>query len=227
MSNADDTLTFDDKTEFDNFTGNFTDIVDAGGTDTISFGSTAISGDLDFTKLAEFENLNLSSVADDVTLSGDEPSNVNALGGDDNFTIDFGNVANFNSTNGIDGGTGTNKVTLTGSASVTTDGDDFLDGINYFEGISELDLTALNGGAGFSDDNAVEFEFTNSMLEDWIGTADGDLKLTLTNEQAEDIMFTDNNGVEHNTTSLGSANINDGTYDLDSNTTLTINITDN
>ena len=79
LSGGNDTITFDDTAEFNAFRDNFTDIIDAGGNDTLSFGSTAVTGDLDFSKLGEFENLNLSSANDNLTISGDEPTNINGL----------------------------------------------------------------------------------------------------------------------------------------------------
>ena len=39
LSSGNDTITFDDTAEFNAFRNNFTDIVDAGGSDTLSFGN--------------------------------------------------------------------------------------------------------------------------------------------------------------------------------------------
>ena len=90
--------TFDDTAEFNAFRDEFANIVDAGGSDTLSFGSAAVSGDLDFSKLGEFETLNLSGGNDTITFDDtaefnafrDEFANIVDAGGSD--TLSFGSA---------------------------------------------------------------------------------------------------------------------------------------
>lgn len=180
MYSGDDTIIFADKTEFDNFR-NELNVVDSGGNDTLAFGSTAVNGDLDFTNLDEFENLNLSSTADTLTLSGDEPDNINGLAGNDEFTLDFSNVSN------IDGGDDTDTVKLTGNTAMISSDTQF-NPAGTFANIEHLDITGLTLN---TSDNATEFEFTDAMIASWTGNATGNLTLRLTEAQTDFIKFTD------------------------------------
>jgi len=220
LSSGDDTITFDTVTEFNNFRNEFTtDIVDAGGTDSLSFGSSAISGDLDFSKLAEFENLNLSSVADSLIVSGDEPDIINGLGGDDTFTINFSNLANFD----FDGGSGTDTVSVNGTGTgATADGADFGTVTSAtFTNIETLDLTGLDF-SGFGDDQ--EYLFTDALLDSWNG-AGSTFTLKINAEDAENIKFTEQSGTIRDGNGAGDSGntITTGDYDL-GNTTLHIDI---
>jgi Ca2+-binding RTX toxin-like protein len=220
LSSGDDTITFDDVTEFNNFRNEFTtDIVDAGGNDSLSFGSSAVSGDLDFSKLGEFENLNLSSVADSLTLSGDEPDNINGLGGNDTFTINFSNLVNFD----FDGGSGTDTVSVNGTGTgATTDGADFGTVTSAtFTNIETLDLTGLDF-SGFGDDQ--EYLFTDALLDNWNG-AGTDFTIRINAEDAENIKFTEQGGTVRDGNGTGDSGntITTGDYDL-GNTTLHIEI---
>ena len=219
LGSSDNTITFDDTTEFNAFRNEFTDIVDAGGNDTLSFGSIAVTGDLDFSKLSEFENLNLSSTNDNLTLSGDEPSNINGLGGNDQFTLDFSSVKTLN------GGLDTDTVKFTGATSTISTDSQFTPNSSFIN-IEELDISSLSLNTANA---STEFEFTDALLQSWTGNATGNLKLSLTSSQAELIKFTDTtSGTERNSYSSGNtgSDISDNTtYDL-GNTTLTINLTD-
>ena len=218
MSASDDTIAFDDTTEFNAFRNEFTNIVDAGGNDTLSFGTSAVTGDLDFSKLGEFENLNLSSVSDNLTISGDEPDNINGLGGDDQFTLNFSNVSNFN----INGGSGEDKVNITGtSSSISTDTNIF--GAGAFDNIEALDLTATNlvVGADTSDGGTnAEYTLTGSLINSW--TSSNSLKLTLNSDVASKFEFTNNSGTKYGGDDSDRTAIANGTYTLDNGATLII-----
>ncbi|MFV0561541.1 beta strand repeat-containing protein [Malaciobacter mytili] len=225
FSNGNDVILFDDITDFTNFNNKFTTINDLGGNDTINFGSISITGDLDFSKLDDFETLNLSSSDDDISISGDEPTNINGEGGNDTFALDFNNIGSFN----LDGGANSDKVKVSGNGiSITNDLDNLFGGAENFTNIEHLDITSLNGGAAFSSDVEKEFEITASMVEEWLGSTNGNLKLSLTKAQAENLSFTTSDSQEHNTSVSGSANSidNGGVYNLDADTTLTIDLID-
>ena len=224
MGSGDDTVTFNDATDFSSFTSEFTNITDAGGNDSLDFDSGAVSGSLDFSKLTEFETLNLTGNADNVTLSGATDLDVNGGAGNDTFALDFSNIANFD----IDGEAGTaNKVDVNSASglNVASDGDEIFGNTEDLSNIQHLDISGLNGGAGFSSDDSKEFAFTTEMLEDWLGASSGELKLTLTSAQAEDISFTDSTSQVHDTTAAGTSQIVTGTsYNLDTDTSLLIEI---
>lgn len=213
MHSGDDTVTFDDVSEFNNFR-NELDVVDSGGTDTLKFGTTSVddgSGgtiDLDFTNLDEFENLELSSSDDNITLSGDEPDNVYGLNGNDNFTLDYSNVSSFNN---IDGGAGIDEVELQGvfAANNTlfgTTGD--------YDHIETLDISSMSLTGTDSD----EVQFTGDLINEWTnnGSNNGSLKLQLSADQMENIGYTDSGSTYHNSVSDGM------TYTLESGAQLTI-----
>ncbi|HUH42731.1 MAG TPA: hypothetical protein VLZ29_06425 [Sulfurimonas sp.] len=155
---GDDTVTFADKTSFDNWVAKFTSI-DGGssGGDTISFGATAINGDLDFSKLNDFENLNLSSAADNITLSGDEAANVNTLGGNDIVTLDFSNINNFT----VDGGAGVDTLSISGSGTETLSGNFSNFEVLNLSGFSNVTInsTAIDS---WSSTDSLEFSINNS-----------------------------------------------------------------
>ncbi|MDD3476500.1 MAG: hypothetical protein PHI38_06500, partial [Sulfurimonas sp.] len=155
---GDDTVTFADKTSFDNWVAKFTSI-DGGssGGDTISFGATAINGDLDFSKLNDFENLNLSSAADNITLSGDEAANVNTLGGNDIVTLDFSNINNFT----VDGGAGVDTLSISGSGTETLSGNFSNFEVLNLSGFSNVSIseTTINS---WSSTGSLEFSINNS-----------------------------------------------------------------
>ncbi|MEA3289359.1 MAG: hypothetical protein U9Q04_04170, partial [Campylobacterota bacterium] len=216
MHSGDDTVTFDDVTEFNNFRDEL-NVVDSGGTDTLQFGSTSVSGDLDFANLDEFENLELSSTADDITLSGDEPDNINASGGDDTLTLDFSNVSSFTT---LDGAGGADEVELTGTFAANNA--DFGSTGDY-DNIETLDISAMTGTNNAED----EVIFTDALLDDWNGTGT-DFTLQLDSSQAENIKFETQDGTiyDGSGTDDHNNNIADGVeYDL-GNTTLTIDFTD-
>ncbi|MFA9372920.1 MAG: beta strand repeat-containing protein [Poseidonibacter sp.] len=227
MHSGDDTVTFDTVSEFNNFINEFNDINDIGGNDSLSFGSTAISGDLDFSKLSDFENLNLSSTNDTITLSGDEATNVNGLDGDDDFTLDFTNIDSFN----IDGGSNVttgDTVNLNGNTGTTLTSDTNFGHSTSFDNIEVLDISSLTLN---TQDDTTEFEFTDALIESWT-SGSNNLTLKLTSTQAEKIKFTDVGG--DNVIGGGDDTIYDGdsntvsdntTYDL-GNTTLTIDLID-
>ncbi|WP_258239503.1 hypothetical protein, partial [Arcobacter sp. LA11] len=222
LSNGNDTINFDDTIDFNNFIGEFGTISDAGGTDSLSFGSSAVSGDLDFSKLGNFENLNLSSVADTITLSGDESTNINGLGGDDNFTLDFTNIDDFT----IDGGSGTSDtVDLNGTSNSIAADEEFGHALS-FTNIENLDISGLNL---VTADGDTEFEFTDALIKSWTGETNGNLTLSLTSTQVDLIKFTDTiSGTERNEydTVTTTTSIEDNTtYDL-GDSTLTIDLID-
>ncbi len=217
LGSSDNTITFTDTTEFNAFRNEFTDIVDAGGNDTLSFGSSDVTGDLDFSKLTEFENLNLSSTNDNITLSGDEPSNINGLAGDDTFSLDFSNVRT------LDGGSDTDTVKFNGNTSAISTDTDFTTN-STITNVERLDITSLNLS---TSDNDTEFNFTEGFLDSITGSDIGNLTLSLTSSQVEKIKFTDNSTGEHYSynTSMPSDIADNTTYSIGNNT-LTIDITD-
>jgi hypothetical protein len=217
LGSSDNTITFTDTTEFNAFRNEFTDIVDAGGNDTLSFGSSAVTGDLDFSKLAEFENLNLSSTNDNITLSGDEPENVNGLGGNDQFTLDFSSVKTLN------GGSDIDTVKFTGATSTIATDTDFATN-STITNVEKFDISSLNLN---TSDNNTEFNFTEGFLESITGSTTGNLTLSLTSSQVEKIKFTDNSTGEHDSynTSSSSDIADNTTYSIGSNS-LTIDIID-
>ena len=225
MSSGNDTVSFGSESDFTAFSSEFTTSINAnGGNDTLSFGSTLINADLDFSHISGFENINLSGGADSLIISGDEAKNINGLGGDDTFSLDFSNIGNFN----IDGGANNDKIEFNANTgiSISSDGDSLFSSENFTH-IEELDISNLNGGAGFSSDDNKEFNFTSEMLDKWIGSNQGSLKLTLTAAQAEDISFTDSitNSQRNTTVGTGDDSIVTGTtYSLDNDTTLIIDI---
>jgi hypothetical protein len=219
LGSSDNTITFDDSTEFNAFRNEFTDIVDAGGNDTLSFASSAVTGNLDFSKLTEFENLNLSSVDDNITLSGDEPENVNGLAGNDTFSLDFSNVSNFT----IDGGANDDTVNITGtSSSISSDTNIFAAGA--FDNIETLDLTAVNltVGSDTSDGGtSAEYQLTGSLINSW--TSSNSLKLTLDADSASKLEFTNSTGTKYGGDDSNTTSITNGTYTLDSGAELIVN----
>jgi transposase-like protein len=221
LSGGNDTITFDDTAEFNAFRNEFTNIVDAGGNDTLSFGTTAVTGDLDFSNLSEFENLNLSSANDNLTISGDEPTNINGLDGNDTFSLDFSNVNNF-TINGGNNSAGDDKVNITGtSSSISIDTNIF--GAGAFDNIEALDLTATNliVGANTSDGGAnAEYTLTGSLINSW--TSSGSLKLTLDADAASKFEFTNSIGTKFGGDDSGTTAITNGSYTLDSGATLIV-----
>ena len=210
MSSGDDSLIFADKTEFDSVIGEF-DIVDSGGNDTVTF-ENSVSGDLDFGKLSEFETLKLSNGANDITLSGDEPSTVSSGSGDDTFTLDFSNVTN------IDAGSGNDTAKLTGSA--TANDSDF-SGAQNVKNIDTLDLSSLTiDGA---DDK--EFIITKEMIQKW---DDGDKKITLkiTADQAENFQVTADDSADNSddSSTVHSSLINNSTYTFSDGSELLVEV---
>jgi len=207
MYSGDDTVTFDDVSEFDNFR-NELDVVDSGGTDTLKFGSTSVTGDLNFNNLDEFENLELSSTNDDVTLSGDEPDNIYGLGGDDSFTLDYSNVSSFTT---IDGGADVDEVIVQGTfAANNTD----FGTVNDYDNIETLDISGMSLTGTDSD----EIQFTGDLINEWTngGAVSGALTLQLTADQMENIGYTDSG-------STYQSSVSDGvTYNLENGATLTI-----
>ena len=221
LSSGNDTVTFDNVAEFNSFINEFNDIVDAGGNDSLSFGATAVSGDLDFSKLSEFENLNLSSANDNITLSGDEPNNINGLAGNDNFTLDFSNIGTLI----IDGGTnsgGDDKVTATGSTT-TISSDSAIFGSGAFTNIEALDITNLvmNTTADGVDGNA-EFTINDSLISSWTNGGNS-LKLTLDADSASKLEFTDSSNTKYGGDDADTTAISNGTYTLDNGVDLIIN----
>jgi hypothetical protein len=230
FANNDDSVSFSDKSSFDSWADKFKNI-DFGSSsqDSISF-DDAVNADLDFSKISNLENLNLSNENDNITLSKDEPENINGNGGNDTFALDFSNIGNFN----LDGGANSDEVNVTGSASnLTQDGSDFgtVTDAN-FTNIESLNLSNLDF-SGFGDE--FEFEFTDSLLTDWLsGSGTTNFTLKLNSSDAEHIKFTgentnlnDGNKVYDGQGTGDSGNIiSDGsTYDL-GDTTLTIDFID-
>ena len=214
MYSGDDTVTFDDVSEFDNFR-NELNVVDSGGTDTLQFGTTSVTGNLDFTNLDEFENLELSSVADNITLSGDEPDNIYGLGGDDTFTLDYSNVSSFTT---LDGGVGSDEISLTGTFAANNAN---FGSVDDYDNIETLDISnmSLTG----TDDN--EVIFTDALFDSWNG-AGTNFTLKLDSSQAENISITAG-GTTYDGAATGDSGstISETTYNL-GNTTLTIDFTD-
>jgi hypothetical protein len=180
------------------------------GTDDISFSST-VSGDLDFSKLSSIERLNLSGNADTLTISGDEPTTINGLAGNDQFTLDFSTVRT------LDGGNDTDTVKFTGATSNISADTDFTFGASLTN-IEKLDITGLSLN---TSSTTTEFNFTDTMIKQWSGSATGTVALSLTSAQTDKIMFTDSGNTVHDT------QLSAGTYDytlkddsLDGSTTL-------
>ena len=211
LASGDDTITFDNKTEFDNFKNKFSDIIDAGGNDTIKFASSSVSGDLDFGKLTEFENLELSSTNDSITLSGDEPSNVKGLGGDDSFTLDFSKVSSFTT----DGGSGSDTVSITGDTGSDITSDTAIGFYSNLNNIETIDFTNLtfNVGSDTSDGGTkADYVFNG----EWIHTisSNDEITLILDSDDAGKLEFRDNNNVKYGGDDSDANTITNGTYTL-------------
>jgi Ca2+-binding RTX toxin-like protein len=157
FSDSSDGMTFTDSSDFTDWKAKFTS-VDFGDSndDTINFDSTSISGDLDFSNVADIENLNLSSGSDNITLSGDEATNINGLGNDDTFTLNFSNISNFT----IDSGSGSDTLSLT-----VSDGNTLSGSFTNFEvlnltgsGTVEIDDTTIDSWSSNSDSLTLQYE---------------------------------------------------------------------
>jgi len=207
FANGTNEVQLDDLTEF----GKFDDITvtDSDGTDdTISFGTTSVTGNLDFGNINGFENLELSSVNDDITLSGDEPENVYGLGGDDTFTLDYSHVSTFTT---LDGGAGTDEIELQGTFAANNALFGTTDDYDHIETLDISNMT-LNGA------DTDEIQFTGDLINEWTnnGSNNGSLTLQLKADQMENIGYTDSGSTYHNSVSDGS------TYTLNNGAELTI-----
>ncbi len=234
LSTSNDTVTFTDKGSFDTWIGKFSSIDGNSGTsDTLSFGS-AVTADLDFTKLHNFETLTFSDNADIVTFGSDEytagirtlnlgntaanTANLNANttsqvavnGGysSDTFNLDFSRLSENDYS--INGGAGSDTVVFTlgsttgTSISLDTNFNSFGTSLTNIESMDLRNLS-LN-----TDSTGIEFNFTDTMIKQWTGNATGTLSLSLTSAQTDLIKFTDNSG--DSLTEVHDTQLSAGTY---------------
>ncbi|MGJ0359846.1 hypothetical protein NG785_09320 [Aliarcobacter cryaerophilus] len=245
LSTGADVVTFTDKSSFDTFKSKFSSAVDTkGGDDEFKF-SSAITEDLDFTKIANLEKLSFSENNDIVTFGSDEfnagiktldlgngqnkaylnadtTSSVQVNGGanSDEFVLDFTRIEQGDYK--VDGGDGEDKIYVTGtSSSISTDTNIF--GAGAFDNIEALDLTAtdLVVGADTSDGGTnAEYTLTGALINSW--TSSNSLKLTLDADAASKFEFTNNYGTKYGGDDSGTTAITNGSYTLDNGVTLIV-----
>ena len=206
-----DTFQFTDETSFSSTMSKFSAINMGSGTDTVAFSST-VNADLDFSKLSSLEKLSLSSGADTLNISGDEPTSIYGNDGDDQFTLNFSTVRT------LDGGNNTDTVKFTGATSTISADTDFTFGASLTN-MEKLDISGLSLN---TSNNNTEFNFTEAMLDAWTGSTTGNLTLSFTSSQVEKIKFTDSSSTVHDS----AATIVDNTTYTIGNNHLTIDITD-
>jgi hypothetical protein len=191
-----------------------------GGDDELQVSGGGTTSESDLSNVTNVEKLTFDGSDNTLELgSNDKFSSIDLGDGKDNVVLDFSNTSTINT------GSGSDTAKLTGTATVANDGDDFSGAYNI-NGIEVLDLRELNSGGGFSDDNSKEFEITKAFIERLTGSSTGDLTIELKAEQAEDIMFTDKDSNEYNTTDTAQTyHISDNSvYHLDADTDITIDI---
>ena len=246
FSSGADTVTFSDYGSFDTWIGKFGSIDGKGDTDTLSF-SDAVTEDLDFSKLNNFETLTFSANNDTVTFGSDEfnaelrtlnlgdgtnTANLNANttsavqvnGGanDDTFELDFSRLSegDYN----INGGNGTDGVKVSGTYDISSDMD--FASSSRFTNIESLDIS----GMSLTSANDAEYTLTDSLITSWLGSS-SNLTLKLRSNQAEFIKFTGNKvGDDPDVGNVSwdndtSNTISQGDYNLGTKT-LTIDFTD-
>ncbi|MGJ0412653.1 hypothetical protein NG764_09345 [Aliarcobacter cryaerophilus] len=246
FSSGADTVTFTDKGSFDTWIGKFGSIDGKGNTDTLSF-SDAVTEDLDFTKLNNFETLSFGVQDDTVTFGSDEfdaeirtlnlgdgtniaklnadtTSAVQVNGGanDDTFELDFSRLSegDYN----INGGSGTDGVNVSGNYDISSDMD--FASSSRFTNIESLDIS----GMSLTSANDTEYTLTDSLITSWLGSS-SNLTLKLHSNQAEFIKFTGNKvGDDPDVGNVSwdndtSNTISQGDYNLGTKT-LTIDFTD-
>ncbi|KIM07649.1 MAG: hypothetical protein KU29_06540 [Sulfurovum sp. FS06-10] len=144
-----DGMSFTNASDFDTWKAKFTSIdFGTSNDDSISF-TSSISGNLDFSNISDLETLNLSASGDNLTISGDEPTHINGLGGNDSFVLDFTNIANFT----VDAGADTDTLSITVSNGNTLAGN-----------FSNFEVLNLSGTGTISIDDAV--------INSWSSNAD-------------------------------------------------------
>jgi hypothetical protein len=246
FSSGADTVTFTDKGSFDTWIEKFGSIDGKGNTDTLSF-SDAVTEDLDFSKLNNFETLTFSANNDTVTFGSDEfdaeirtlnlgdgtnianlnadtTSAVQVNGGanDDTFNLDFSRLSegDYN----INGGSGTDGVKVSGTYDISSDMD--FASSSRFTNIESLDISGMT----LTSANDAEYTLTDSLITSWLGSS-SNLTLKLHSNQAEFIKFTGNKvGDDPDVGNVSWDNdtintISQGDYNLGTKT-LTIDFTD-
>ncbi|MGE4457434.1 MAG: hypothetical protein AB7E13_10880, partial [Arcobacteraceae bacterium] len=209
-----DTINFTDKSSFDSWVSKFSAVSGGSGTDTLSFGS-AVTSDLDFSKLSSFETLSFDSGNDTITFGSDEFSagirtlnlgdgtnvanlnedtssqvQVNGGSGNDEFVLDFSRINDGDYQ--LDGLGGNDTVKVTGSWSLS--GDMNFASTTAFDNIETLDLTGLS----ISGDTENDFIFSGDMISNW---TDGGNSMTLkiTSGQENYFDYTDVSSTSGNT----------------------------
>ncbi|MDD2508981.1 MAG: hypothetical protein PHS78_08085, partial [Aliarcobacter skirrowii] len=245
LSTEADVVTFTDKSSFDTFKSKFSSAIDTkGGDDEFKF-SSAITEDLDFSKINNLEKLSFSENDDIVTFGSDEfnagiktldlgngqnkayleadtTSSVQVNGGanSDEFVLDFTRIEQGDYK--VDGGDGEDEIYVTGtSSSISTDTNIF--GAGAFDNIEALDLTAtdLVVGADTSDGGTnAEYTLTGALINSW--TSSNSLKLTLDADAASKFEFTNNYGTKYGGDDSGTTAITNGSYTLDNGATLIV-----
>ena len=235
LGTGDDTINFNTSSHFDSSNSHDT-ISDTGGNDSINF-TNSVTNDLDFSNVSGLENLNFSDSDDTATFGSDEfvagirtldlgdgtnsvdlnndnsaSVQVNGGSGNDTFELDFSRVTEGDYLlNGGSGGTDTVKI----SNSHTLGGDTSFAASTAFDNIDRIDLSAMTTLDGADTD---EFTFTGALVNSWNNNdADnGTISLKLTAAQLENIGYTDDSSVYHDSVSAGTS------YSLESGATLTI-----
>jgi hypothetical protein len=238
LYSGDDMLTFTNKSSFDTWATKFSTINAGTGTDTVSF-SSAVTADLDFSKLNSIETLNFSGANDTITFGTDEFNagirtlnlgdgtnvanlnantssqvQVNGGSGIDEFVVDFSRISEADYQ--IDGGAGTDTVSLSNYNGATMS-NAFN---NAFSNIEELNLT---GSGTFS----IDAEAINAWL-----SGSGSTEFTIKGSSNDTLnILTNNTDYKWYDTSDSSwkdtdmTNVGTGSYQIDTNNDGTMNFT--
>lgn len=234
LYSGDDTITFGTKANFDTWATKFSSVNAGNGTDTVSF-SSAVTQDLDFSKLNSVETLSFSGLNDTVTFGNDEFSagirtlnlgngtnianlnanttaNVDINGGSnsDEFVLDFSRINEDDYS--LNGALGSDTVKVTGNYTLSSD-------MNFannssFDNIERIDFSSMV----LSGDDSNELRITGDLVNSWNndGTDGGTIALKLTADQLQNIGYTDDVGTYHDFVAAGSS------YTLQNGATLTI-----
>jgi len=184
------------------------------GTDSLSF-SSAVTSDLDFSKLSSFETLTFGSNSDTITFGTDEFNagirtlnlgdgtnmanlnanttsqvQVNGGSGNDEFVLDFSRINDGDYQ--LDGVSGSDIVKVTGSWSLS--GDMNFAASTAFDNIETLDLTGLS----ISGDTENDFIFSGDMISSWTDSGNS-MTLKITSGQENYIDYTDVSSTVGNT----------------------------
>jgi hypothetical protein len=152
--------------------------------------SLDFDGNLDFSNLEGFEELDLKDDGNNITIDSGKEGTISKItggSGDDNITLDFSNI------NNIDGGAGTDTVTLSG-ANQTINNSDFanvfnIEALNFSGDYNTIDLDAQTINAWLSGSGSTKFTISGSS----------DDILNISNNIAYNWTTTDNDYATNNT----------------------------